>query len=111
MRVAPPEGAIMFKLINSRGDAALSPFAGRSHVRGAQRPSLSGSLMAGARWLAAGLAKELAARRAMRSLASLDDRMLRDIGLERGQIDHAVRQGRQAAKRMDDARSDLIRWA
>jgi uncharacterized protein YjiS (DUF1127 family) len=102
----------MFKLINARGDAALSPFAGRSHARGAQRPhSLSGSLMAAARWLAAGLAKELAARRAMRSLASLDDRMLRDIGLERGQIDHAVRQGRQAAKRMDDARSDLIRWA
>jgi uncharacterized protein YjiS (DUF1127 family) len=41
-------------------------------------------------------------------LASLDDRMLRDIGLERGQIDHAVRQGRH---RMDDARSNLIRWA
>jgi len=96
---APPEGASMFKLVNARGAAALL----RPH-------SLSGSLMAGARWLAAGLAKELAARRAMQSLASLDDRMLRDIGLERGQIDHAVRQGRQAAKRMDDATSDLIRW-
>jgi uncharacterized protein YjiS (DUF1127 family) len=67
--------------------------------------------MAGARWLAAELAKELAARRAVHALASLDDRMLRDIGLDRGQIDHAVRQGRQAAKRVDDARSDLIRWA
>jgi len=95
---APPEGAIMSKLVNARGTADL-----RSH-------SLSGSLVAAARWLAAGLAKELAARRAMRSLASLDDRMLRDIGLERGQIDHAVRQGRQAAKRLDDARSDLMRW-
>src|SRR5262245_48012981 len=105
----------MFKLINSRGDAARSPLAGRSRVRdvhAALRPhSLSGSLMAGARWLAAELAKELAARRAIYDLASLDDRMLRDIGLERGQIDHAVRQGRQAAKRVDDARSDLIRWA
>ena len=93
----------MFKLINSKGAAALSPLAGRSRVRS--------SLFAGARWLAAALANELAARRAMRSLASLDDRMLRDIGLERGQIDQAVRQGRQAARRADDARSDLIRWA
>ena len=103
----------MFKLIDAKGAAALSPLAGRSRGRAALlRPhSLAGSLMAGARWLAAGLAKELAARRAMRSLASLDDRMLRDIGLERGQIDYAVRQGRQAAKRVDDARSDLIRWA
>jgi len=92
----------MFKLINSKGAAALSPHAGRSRV--------GVSLIAGVRWLAAGLAKELAARRAMRSLASLDDRMLRDIGLERCQIDHAVRQGRQAARRVDDARSDLIRW-
>lgn len=88
----------MFKLINSKSVAALSPLAGGSR------------LMAGARWLAAGLARELAARRAMRSLASLDDRMLRDIGLERGQIDYAVRQGRQAAKGLEDARSDLIRW-
>src|SRR5262245_41335716 len=105
----------MFKLINSRGDAALSPLAGRSHGRdvpGALRPhSLTGSLMAGARRLVAELAKELASRRALHALASLDDRMLRDIGLERGQIDHAVRQGRQAAKRVDDARSDLSRWA
>ncbi|HET6926669.1 MAG TPA: DUF1127 domain-containing protein [Hyphomicrobiaceae bacterium] len=92
----------MSKFINSKGAAALSPLTGRSRVRS--------SLIAGARWLAAGLAKELAARRAMRSLASLDDRMLRDIGLERGQIDYAVRQGRQAARRVDDARSDLIRW-
>jgi uncharacterized protein YjiS (DUF1127 family) len=96
---APPEGANMSKLVNARGTAALV----RSH-------SLSGSLVAAARWLAARLAKELAVRRAMRSLASLDDRMLRDIGLERGQIDHAVRMGRQSAKRLDDARSDLMRW-
>jgi len=103
----------MLKLISLRG-AALSPLAGSQvrHVHAAPRPhSLSLSLMAGARWLAAELAKELAARRAMHALASLDDRMLRDIGLERGQIDHAVRQGRQAAKRVDDARSDLMRWA
>ncbi|HEY7085335.1 MAG TPA: DUF1127 domain-containing protein [Hyphomicrobiaceae bacterium] len=100
----------MFKLINAKGGAALSPLAGRSRLGAPQPHSLAGSLLTGARWLAAGLAKELAARRAMRSLASLDDRMLRDIGLERGQIDHAVREGRQAARRVDDARADLIRW-
>jgi uncharacterized protein YjiS (DUF1127 family) len=100
----------MFKLTNAKGAAALAPLAGRSQV-GAPRPqSLVGNLLAGARWLAVGLAKELAARRAMRSLASLDDRMLRDIGLERGQIDHAVRQGREAARRVDEARADLFRW-
>jgi uncharacterized protein YjiS (DUF1127 family) len=102
----------MSKLINSKGAAALSPLAGWSRVRGSlQLHALPSSLMVGARWLVAALSQELAARRAMHSLASLDDRMLRDIGLERGQIDHAVRQGRQAAKRLDDARSDLIRWA
>jgi hypothetical protein len=104
----------MFKLTNAKGAAALAPLAGRSQV-GAPRPqslvgNLLAGLLAGARWLAVGLAKELAARRAMRSLASLDDRMLRDIGLERGQIDHAVRQGREAARRVDEARADLFRW-
>ena len=100
----------MVKLTNSRGTVALSPLAGQSQVWARVCARVWVSVFAGARWLAAALANELAARRAMRSLASLDDRMLRDIGLERGQIDHAVRQGRQAARRADDARSDLIRW-
>ena len=100
----------MFKLINSKGAVALSPLAGQSQVWARVRARVWVSLFAGARWLAAALANELAARRATRSLASLDDRMLRDIGLERGQIDHAVRMGRQSAKRLDDARSDLMRW-
>jgi len=110
-RAAPPEGEIMFKFISFKGDTAFWPLAERSHSDGAGRPqALAGRLAAAARRVTAGLAKELAARRAMRSLASLDDRMLRDIGLERGQIDHAVRKGRQGAKRGTDARSDLIRW-
>jgi len=101
----------MFKFISFRGDTAFAPLAGRSH-KGAGRPhALFASLAAAAGRLAGELGKELAARRAMRSLASLDDRMLRDIGLERGQIEHAVRQGRQGAKRTSDARSDLIRWS
>jgi uncharacterized protein YjiS (DUF1127 family) len=90
---------IMFKLISFKGDAASWPLAERSHGAGAgRRQSLLGSMAAASRYVAAALAKELAARRAMRSLASLDDRLLRDIGLDRGQIDHAVRQGRQAVK-------------
>ena len=102
----------MFKFISFKGDTAFWPLAERSHYDAAARPhALAGRLAAAARRLTAGLAKELAARRAMRSLASLDDRMLRDIGLERGQIDHAVRKGRQGAKRASDARSDLIRWS
>jgi uncharacterized protein YjiS (DUF1127 family) len=73
--------------------------------------SLLGSLETTPRRVAAAVAKELAARRAMRSLASLDDRLLRDTGLDRGQIDHAVRRGRQAAKEAAEARSHLISWS
>ncbi len=36
-----------------------------------------------------------AARRAARELSMLDDHLLRDIGIHRGQIDHAVRFGRR----------------
>ena len=100
----------MFKFMSFRGDAAFWPLAERSHGGAGRVYALFGRLAAAGRRLAAELAKELAARRAMRSLASLDDRMLRDIGLERGQIDHAVRKGRQGAKRGTDAGSDLIRW-
>ena len=33
----------------------------------------------------------------IKHVAALDDRMLRDIGLGRGEIEHVVRNGRQAA--------------
>jgi len=110
-RAAPREGEIMFKFMSFRGDAAFWPLAERSHDGAGRIYFLFGRLAAVGRRLAAELAKELAARRAMRSLASLDDRMLRDIGLERGQINHAVRQGRQGARRASDAGSDLLRWS
>jgi hypothetical protein len=57
----------------------------------------------------AGIVGELARRRAMRALAGLDDRMLRDIGIERGQIRHVARHGRGAAS-ASDTRTDLSRW-
>jgi uncharacterized protein YjiS (DUF1127 family) len=103
---------MMSKITGFKGDGALWPNPERPHLHPAERRlnALLGSLMSAPRRIAAALARELAVRRGMQSLASLDDRLLRDIGLERGQIDYAVRHGRQV-RRMDDARSDLIRWS
>jgi hypothetical protein len=47
----------------------------------------------------------------MQSLGSLDDRMLRDIGVERGQIESACRRGREALLRSSDLRADIVRWS
>ena len=44
---------------------------------------------------------ELTVRHAITELASLDDRMLRDIGITRSEIDGAVRQSRANAARDD----------
>ena len=44
--------------------------------------------------LVGALARERELRRSMRLLASFDDQMLRDIGLTRGDIERAVRFGR-----------------
>jgi uncharacterized protein YjiS (DUF1127 family) len=47
------------------------------------------------------IAAELAARRALNELAEMDDHMLRDLGLVRGDIANAVRRPREHA-RADD---------
>ena len=39
------------------------------------------------------IAFELEVRRSLRDLQSFDDKMLRDIGLQRGGIEHALRNG------------------
>src|SRR5204862_7694661 len=99
----------MFKLISFRGDGAFWPLAERSDLDTVSRPrSLAGSLLAAPWRVMAGLAKELAARRAMHALADLDDRMLRDIGLDRGQIPNAPRQRR--IQRMHGLRATIPRW-
>ena len=99
----------MFKLIGFRSDGAFWPFTERSHLDG--RPhSLIGGMLAAPRRAVAAIGKEWAARRAMHALSSLDERMLRDIGLERDQIGYAARQGRQS-RRTQDVRADLVRWS
>ena len=102
----------MFKLITFRSDGAFWPLAERGEVPGATRSgSLFTAVLRAPRRLAAKILAELAARRAMQSLASLDERMLRDIGIERGQIWHATRHGREALLRSSDLRADFTRWA
>jgi uncharacterized protein YjiS (DUF1127 family) len=107
-----PEGDIMFKLITFRSDGAFWPLAEPGDVPGAKRSgSLFAAMLRAPRRLAARILAELAARRAVQTLASLDERMLRDIGVERDQISHATRYGREAVLRSSDLRADFTRWA
>jgi uncharacterized protein YjiS (DUF1127 family) len=50
--------------------------------------------MRGIMLLIAAIANELRIRRDMRQLAAMDDQMLKDIGLRRGEIEYCVRYGR-----------------
>ena len=87
----------MFKLITFRSDGAFWPLADRADAANAtQSQSLYAAIVAAPRRLAAAILAALAARRAMQTLASLDERMLRDIGIERDQIAAATRHGREA---------------
>ena len=45
------------------------------------------------RWLFEKIAFELEVRRSLREVQGFDDKMLRDIGLQRGGIEHALRNG------------------
>jgi len=102
----------MFKLITFRNDWAFWPLAERSDFAGATPSrSLIAAMLTAPKRLAAKVLEELAARRAMQTLASLDDRMLRDIGIDRSQIPHASRHGREALARSSEARADITRWA
>jgi uncharacterized protein YjiS (DUF1127 family) len=102
----------MLELITFRSDWAFWPLADRSEAPATSRTHALLAAVLTAPWqLAKKIRAELAARHAMQTLASLDDRMLRDIGLERGQIWHASRHGREAMAMSSDLRAHLTRWA
>jgi uncharacterized protein YjiS (DUF1127 family) len=50
----------------------------------------------GLAWVVVAIFRELRIRRDMRQLAAMDDAMLKDIGLRRGEIEYSVRYGRDA---------------
>jgi uncharacterized protein YjiS (DUF1127 family) len=97
----------MFKLATFRSDAAFWP---QPHSEKPSRAeglgSLLWALLASPGRLIAAILAEIEARRAIQALADLDERMLRDIGIERDQIPHACRHGRDAL-----LRPDVTRWA
>jgi uncharacterized protein YjiS (DUF1127 family) len=91
---APPGGENMFKILT------LSPTG--------EDASTSKS------WLGRTLAaihSEWKARRAVRALGGMDERMLRDIGINRDQIWYVARHGREAMWRSLDQRPDHTRWS
>ena len=99
----------MSKLTSFKTDSAFWPLA--DQPRPGADPSRSWVetlLMAPAR-VATAIAREFAARRAMSKLAALDDRLLRDIGIERDQITSVARRGRKLAS-SGDVRADVARW-
>ena len=80
-------------------EPAMSDFSTvKSHApRQRQATIFDACLAAAARGLAlliGALANELRIRRDMRQLAAMDDHMLKDIGLRRGEIEYCVRYGR-----------------
>ena len=97
----------MFKLTSFKSDAVFWPLAHRSDH--APSRSILSSVVSGPRSVLAVLAKKLSVRRAAQALTSLDDRMLRDIGLDRSQIGSVVRRGRHAAT-PHEVRDDISRW-
>ena len=94
----------MFKILNFRGDGAFWPMAEPLNGEAAGRKGLLGRMIAA-------IGAELSARRAMHSLGSLDERMLRDIGIERDQIWYVARRGRELSRNATDRRSDQTRWS
>jgi uncharacterized protein YjiS (DUF1127 family) len=101
---ASPEGENMFRILTFRSE------------RGALWPSPEHSSEAAGRprgWFGRAIARlfaEYRARRAMQTLAVLDERMLHDIGIHRDQIWYVTRHGREVRRSMDP-RPDYSRWS
>ena len=97
----------MFRLATFRNDAAFWPMPDSGEPPHTARPSsLLWTVLTAPARLGLVVLAEIKARRAMETLADLDERMLRDIGVERDQIALACRHGRDAL-----LRPDLGRWA
>jgi uncharacterized protein YjiS (DUF1127 family) len=97
----------MFRLATFRSDAASWPLPDSGEPHHTARPSsLLWTVLTAPARLGLAVLAEMKARRAMETLADLDERMLRDIGVERDQIALACRHGRDALPR-----PDLTRWA
>ena len=95
----------MFKILTFKSDRAFWPSA---EAPAGEAVGRSGSRLG--RTIAAVVA-EWKARRAMRALGSMDERMLRDIGINRDQIWYVARHGREAMRRSMDQRPDYTRWS
>jgi uncharacterized protein YjiS (DUF1127 family) len=83
--------------MSSLAQTTTSLSASGSHQ--SRRAVVSGLL----RRLVEKIAFELEVRRSLREVQSFDDKMLRDIGLQRGGIEHALRNG------VSDTTVDMLR--
>jgi uncharacterized protein YjiS (DUF1127 family) len=101
----------MFKQLTFRSDGAFWPLLEKAEGSGAEGAhGALATILAAPRRLAAAFVAEVKTRRAMQSLANLDDRMLRDIGIERSEIASACRLGRKTLQPSSDLRADITRW-
>ena len=96
----------MFKMLSFRSDGAFWPLSERSEFGAAG--GASGGLLGKAMVLMQRMWSDHAARQAMYELECLDDRTLKDIGIARDEIWHAVRYGRGA---VSGGALDLGRWS
>jgi uncharacterized protein YjiS (DUF1127 family) len=93
----------MFRILTFKSDRAFWPSAEppASDTAGQSRGLLGRTF--------AKIMSELRAWRATQSLSSLDERMLRDIGINRDQIWYVTRHGRETRQPVDQW-TDRTRW-
>ena len=96
----------MFKMMSFKSDGAFWPMSERSDFEA--RRGTPGTLLGKATALLQRMWSDHSARQAMYELECLDDRTLKDIGIARDEIWHAVRYGRGA---VSGGALDLARWS